>query len=90
MPATSSMGHPSPPAKWTTYQLYVILDVYSRYVTGWMVAHRESAILGPTTTTPGNTPILVVFVAAAGLLFGLHRFRGPHRGLRSDGPRLTR
>ena len=33
------------PAKWTTYQLYVILDVYSRYVTGWMVAHRESAIL---------------------------------------------
>ena len=39
------MGHPSPPAKWTTYQLYVILDVDSRYVTGWMVAHRESAIL---------------------------------------------
>ncbi len=33
------------PAKWTTYQLYVILDVFSRYVAGWMVAHRESAIL---------------------------------------------
>ena len=33
------------PAKWTYYQLYVILDVYSRYVTGWMVAHHESAIL---------------------------------------------
>ena len=33
------------PAKWTYYQLYVILDVYSRYVTGWMVATRESAIL---------------------------------------------
>jgi putative transposase len=33
------------PAKWTTYQLYVILDVFSRYVTGWMVAQRESAIL---------------------------------------------
>ena len=33
------------PAKWTTYQLYVILDVFSRYVPGWMVAHRESAIL---------------------------------------------
>lgn len=33
------------PATWTTYQLYVILDVFSRYVTGWMVAHRESAIL---------------------------------------------
>jgi putative transposase len=33
------------PAKWTTYQLYVILDVFSRYVPGWMVALRESAIL---------------------------------------------
>ncbi len=33
------------PAKWTYYQLYVILDVYSRYVPGWMVAHRESAVL---------------------------------------------
>jgi putative transposase len=33
------------PAKWTTYQLYVIFDVFSRYVTGWMVAQRESAIL---------------------------------------------
>ncbi len=33
------------PAKWTHYQLYVILDVFSRYVPGWMVAHRESAIL---------------------------------------------
>ncbi len=33
------------PAKWTSYQLYVILDVFSRYVPGWMVAHRESAAL---------------------------------------------
>jgi putative transposase len=33
------------PARWTTYKLYVILDVFSRYVPGWMVAHRESAIL---------------------------------------------
>jgi putative transposase len=33
------------PVKWTYFQLYVILDVYSRYVTGWMVATRESAIL---------------------------------------------
>lgn len=33
------------PAKWTYYSLYVILDVFSRYVTGWMVAHRESAAL---------------------------------------------
>ena len=33
------------PAKWTYFYLYVILDVYSRYVVGWMVAHRESAEL---------------------------------------------
>jgi putative transposase len=33
------------PKKWTYYQLYVILDVFSRYVVGWMIAHRESATL---------------------------------------------
>ena len=33
------------PAKWTYYHLYVIIDVYSRYVPGWMVAERESAEL---------------------------------------------
>jgi len=33
------------PAKWTYYYLYVIMDVYSRYVVGWMVAPRESAEL---------------------------------------------
>jgi putative transposase len=33
------------PAKWTYYYLYVLLDVFSRYVVGWMVAHRESARL---------------------------------------------
>ncbi len=33
------------PAKWTYYYLYVILDVFSRYVVGWMVAHRETAAL---------------------------------------------
>jgi putative transposase len=30
------------PAKWTYYYLYVILDIFSRYVVGWMLAHRES------------------------------------------------
>ncbi len=29
------------PVKWTYYYLYVIIDVFSRYVVGWMVAHRE-------------------------------------------------
>ena len=33
------------PAKWTYFYLYVILDVYSRYIVGWLVAHRESATL---------------------------------------------
>lgn len=33
------------PAKWTYYHLYVILDIYSRYAAGWMVAARESAVL---------------------------------------------
>ena len=33
------------PVKWTYYYLYVILDIFSRYVTGWMLAHRESAEL---------------------------------------------
>ena len=33
------------PAKWSWYYLYVILDIFSRYVVGWMVASRESAAL---------------------------------------------
>jgi putative transposase len=27
------------PAKWTYFYLYVILDIFSRYVVGWMVPH---------------------------------------------------
>ena len=27
------------PAKWTCFYLYVILDIFSRYVVGWMVAN---------------------------------------------------
>lgn len=33
------------PFKWTYFYLYVILDVYSRYVVGWMIAHNENAEL---------------------------------------------
>ncbi len=33
------------PVKWTYYYLYKVLDVFSRYVVGWMVAYRESADL---------------------------------------------
>jgi putative transposase len=33
------------PAKWTYYHLYVIIDIFSRYVVGWMVAEQETAAL---------------------------------------------
>ena len=33
------------PVTWTYYYLYVILDIYSRYVVGWMVAPKETAAL---------------------------------------------
>ena len=49
------------PAKWTGYHLYVILDVFSRYVVGWMVAGRESAalaqrLIGATLHKQGIAP----------------------------------
>jgi putative transposase len=31
------------PRKWTYYYLYVILDVFSRYVVGWTIQYQESA-----------------------------------------------
>jgi putative transposase len=31
--------------KWVYFYLYVIIDIYSRYVVGWMVAHREQDAL---------------------------------------------
>jgi putative transposase len=34
------------PEKWTYFYLYVVLDIFSRYVVGWMLAERESAVLG--------------------------------------------
>lgn len=33
------------PTTWSWYHLYVILDVFSRYVVGWMIAPHESAVL---------------------------------------------
>ena len=33
------------PQKWTYFYLYVIMDIYSRYVVGWMVAEKEYSIL---------------------------------------------
>jgi putative transposase len=36
------------PAKWTYYYLYVLLDLFSRKVVGWMIATREAAELAET------------------------------------------
>jgi putative transposase len=33
------------PTKWSYFQLYVIIDIFSRYVVGWMVATHESGTL---------------------------------------------
>lgn len=33
------------PSKWSYYYLYVILDVFSRYVVGWTVQLKESAVV---------------------------------------------
>ena len=33
------------PVKWSYFYLFVVLDIFSRYVVGWMVAHGEGARL---------------------------------------------
>src|SRR5437773_2050113 len=49
------------PVKWTYYYLYVVIDIYSRYVPGWMLAHTENArlaqaLLAEVATKQGITP----------------------------------
>ena len=39
------------PVKWTYFYLYVILDIFSRYVVGWMVANQESTALAKRLLT---------------------------------------
>ncbi len=41
MDITKLMG----PAKWTYFYLYVIIDIFSRRVVGWLVADAETAAL---------------------------------------------
>jgi putative transposase len=61
-PYTKLLG----PVKWTYYYLYVVIDIYSRFVPGWMLATKESArlaerLLGDTivkqTIDPGQLVI---------------------------------
>jgi transposase InsO family protein len=33
------------PQKWTYFYLYVLIDIFSRYVVGWLLAEGESAAL---------------------------------------------
>jgi putative transposase len=50
------------PVKWTWFYLYVILDIYSRYVPGWMLAHAENARLAEV--------LLADAAAKQGITFG--------------------
>jgi len=60
------------PAKWQHYYLYVILDVYSRFVVGWLLAEVESAELAETLIA---TTCQREGIQAEQL--GLHSDRGP-------------
>jgi putative transposase len=44
------------PVKWTHFHLYVILDVFSRYVVGWMVARRRRRRAPPSPAGPRRAP----------------------------------
>jgi len=39
------------PTKWTYFYLYVIIDIFSRYVPGWMLARAENAGLAKALIT---------------------------------------
>lgn len=59
------------PARWSYFHLYVIMDIYSRYVVGWMVAPRETAVLasrliGETCTKQGIEPGMLTIHADRG------------------------
>jgi len=59
------------PATWTWFYLYVLLDVFSRYVTGWLLADRESGLLADR--------LIAETVEKEGIVEGLtiHADRGP-------------
>jgi len=33
------------PVKWSGFYLYVVMDIFSRYIVGWLIAERESEVL---------------------------------------------
>ena len=59
------------PAKWTYYYLYVILDVFSRYIVGWTVQYRETgqlakALIEQATEQQKITPKILTLHADRG------------------------
>jgi putative transposase len=59
------------PAKWTWFYLYVILDVFSRYIVGWTVQYRENAtiataLIEQATTQQQITPKILTLHADRG------------------------
>jgi putative transposase len=59
------------PAKWTWFYLYVILDVFSRYVVGWAVQYRETtqlpkALIEQATEQQQITPKILTLHADRG------------------------
>lgn len=52
------------PAKWQTFHLYVLLDIFSRYVVGWMIAAKECSepaeqLIGDTIQKQNITPAVL-------------------------------
>ena len=43
------------PVKWTHYYLYVVIDIYSRYVPGWMLTRAENGSLAEALLTEAIT-----------------------------------
>ena len=67
-PYTKLLG----PTKWTYYYLYVLLDVFSRYAVGWLLAEQESARLAE--------PLIATSCERQGIAPGrltVHSDRGP-------------
>ena len=59
------------PAKWVYYYLYVILDIFSRYVVGWLLAQHENAglaqrLIRETCTKQGVEPGQLILHADRG------------------------
>jgi Transposase and inactivated derivatives len=59
------------PAKWTWFYLYVILDVFSRYIVGWTVQYRENgqiakALIEQATCQQQITPKILTLHADRG------------------------